>query len=277
MTQLKPISTPNPVDINPQSVLALLPMAGRATRLGQQPASKEVLLVRDQNGGQERPLASFLFAHLADAGIQRGLIITRSEKTDIESTFGLGSRYHMQLRYRHLETSSSTPFTLAAALIDNDQQLCALGFPDILFRPCRAYTTLLHHLNTRPRCDVVLGMFPTKQAAQVDMVEFDEVDPTHPHPSGRVLRLVIKSKEPNDLRYTWSIALWRPQFSQYLRKWVDRHEREQRNTVREHYVGDVIQAAIRDGFDVEAVRVSSLPALDAGTPATLADARRGDW
>lgn len=271
---------PNPREIAAESVLALLPMAGRATRLGQQSASKEVLFVRQDAGGEQAPLASFLLAHLTDAGIYRGLVVTRSDKPDIEATFGTGGGYQMQLRYQYLERSTSTPFTLAAALEGRHNQVCALGFADILFRPCQAYTRLLAHLNAHPNCDLALGLFPTEQPElvdMVDMVDFDDTNPSQSYPSGRVSRLVIKSAEPNKLRYTWSIALWRPQFSQYLSGWIKRQASSRPDGAGEQYVGDVIQAAIRDGFDVRAVRVSTLPALDAGTPPALAKARRGDW
>ena len=68
--------------------MALIPAAGRATRLGDLPSSKEILPVDeviDPASGARRPRAAIehLLAALELAGVERGYVVLRPEKTDI--------------------------------------------------------------------------------------------------------------------------------------------------------------------------------------------------
>ena len=104
------------------------------------------------------------------------------------------------------------------------------------------------------------------------MVEFDA--------DGVVQNLRIKSVEGAKLAYTWSIAVWKPGFTDFLHRWVadsSKGNSAHQELAREQYVGDVFLDAMREGMRVEAVVVSARASLDAGTPESLALARTLIW
>jgi glucose-1-phosphate thymidylyltransferase len=94
--------------------------------------------------------------------------------------------------------------------------------------------------------------------------------------SGQVREILIKQAEGARLYYTWSLAVWRPSFTEFLHEWIkDADGASQLG--RELFVGDVFIAAQAAGLRVDAAVVSSLGSLDAGTPETLALARSIRW
>jgi glucose-1-phosphate thymidylyltransferase len=254
-------------------VIGLIPAAGKGTRLGELGCSKEILPIGDyQLPGQSQPrpkvLTHYLLEHFARAGINQACIVIGEGKEDIIDCLGDGQDLGVSLQYRSILDSPATPVSLDSAFADIAGKICALGFPDILFRADNAYGLLLEHLQ-QARADVVLGLFPAMQPEHVDMVERDS--------SGRVNRIVIKPDKPVDLAYTWSIAVWSPAFTEFMHEWLascgSLSELLKQCQKHELYVGDVIQAAIEKGMRVDSLVVSELPSLDAGTPENLARAR----
>lgn len=119
------------------------------------------------------------------------------------------------------------------------------------------------------QCDVLLGLFPTQQPGNVDMVAVDN--------KGVVEYLDIKPQQTT-LKYTWGVALWTPAFTKFMHNWLAKIDMSKldkvgaRHAHGELFVGDVIQAALDDGMRVEAVQVSDEPYLDIGTPENLIQA-----
>ena len=248
---------------NEHQVVGLVPAAGSADRLGKLPCSKEILPLGFRRGsdGEPRPRAvcSYLLESFARAGVVRAFVLLRQGKWDIPALLGSGCDFGMRLAYLALEPTASVPETLDRAYPFIAEATIALGFPDILIQPDDAYATLLHRW-AETGAEVALGLFPTDRSWKTDMVDLDNRD--------RVRRIVIKQPD-SGLLFTWSIAVWGPDFSRYLHDFL-RHRGA--GGERELYVGDVIQAAIDDGMHVAATRFPEGSFLDIGTPEDLRQA-----
>ena len=246
-------------------MIGLVPAAGRADRLGALPCSKEIFPLGfhvDAAGTQRpRPVCGRLLSSFALAGVSRAFVLLRTGKWDIPALLGDGAAFGPPLAYLCLEPTASVPETLDRAYPFVSGATVALGFPDIVVEPADAYRPLLRRLR-RTRAAVVLGLFPTAQSWKADMVETDD--------SSRIRRIVIKQPRTS-LRFTWSIAVWGPEFSRYLHEFVasGRAAGAGPDGGQETYVGDVIQAAIDDGMEVIGERFDGGSFLDVGTPEDL--------
>ena len=68
-------------------MIAVLPMAGKGTRLGAD-GSKEVVPLSSRGTGGTEVLASVLLQRLIDAAISDAVLVTARGKEDIEACFG---------------------------------------------------------------------------------------------------------------------------------------------------------------------------------------------
>lgn len=257
-----------------QSVVGLMPAAGRADRLGALPCSKEIFPVgfRSVDGvHRPRPACRCLLEAFRASGIDRAWILLRKGKWDIPALLGSGQKAEPHLAYLTLDATASVPETLDAAYPFVADCRVALGFPDILFEPENAYAQLIK-LHDEGQADLVLGLFPTERYEKTDMVEL-EAD------GKQVRRLAIKEPD-RGLQFTWSIAVWGPRFTQYLHEQVKNQAKSQQHgsqlpgSAKELYVGDVIQSAIDDGLVASSVIFSGGSYLDIGTPEDLQEALR---
>ncbi|MEM9555923.1 MAG: sugar phosphate nucleotidyltransferase [Acidobacteriota bacterium] len=245
-----------------ESIVGLLPAAGRARRLGELPCSKEVLPVGFEADGRPRPVARHLLEGWASSGIERALIVLRPEKWDVAAALGDGADLGLDLAYLTVGDTASVPETLDRARTWLGDASVALGFPDILLEPRDAWTRLVA-AHRASRADVTLGCVPTDQPWKTDMVDLDA--------AGRLLDVVIKQRDCA-LRWTWSFALWRPSFTAYLGKFLARPDASRHDaqaSTPELYVGDVLRAAARDGLDLRGVCFEEGSFLDVGTPDDL--------
>ncbi len=248
-------------------IIGLIPAAGRGTRIGPLPCSKEVYPVgfASTDGGRRVPKAvcQYLLEKMRVAGIVKAYVVLREGKWDIPASLGDGATAGMHLAYLMVGISFGVPFTLDQAYPFVRGSLVALGFPDTWFGAHDAFARLLAR-QTATRADVVLGLFPTDRQEKVDMVDVDK--------AGRVRRIVIKPRQ-TDLHYAWGIAVWSPAFTEFLHEYVA-VRRESAGQAPELFVGDAVQAAINQGMQVESVQVDDEPFLDIGTPDDLLRATR---
>ncbi len=203
-------------------------------------------------------MCGHLLESFARAGVDRAFVLLRKGKWDIPALLGDGSAFDLPLAYLAFEPTANVPETLDHAYPFVAEATVALGFPDIVVEPADAYRPLLRRLR-QTGAAVVLGLFPTDQSWKADMVEIDG--------TGRVRRIVIKQAETS-LRFTWSIAVWGPEFSRYLHAFVA-GGRAVAGSSSETYVGDVIQAAIDERMTVLGERFEDGWFLDVGTPDDL--------
>ena len=261
-----------------REVIGLLPAGGQATRIAPLPCSKELYPVGfwpvDEDGGlRPKAVCHYLLEKMRLAGITRAYIVLREGKWDIPAYLGDGIMLNMHLAYLMMRLPFGVPYTLDQAYPFVQDDLVAFGFPDVTFQPDDAFVRLLARQATT-NADVVLGLFPTDQPQEMDMVDLDE--------DGRIRLIVIKPPQTH-LHYTWIIAVWTPVFTRFMHEYltaiqnVNEQDGAGNNTPeqRELFVGDVIQAAIHNDLRVEAVLFPDDTYLDIGTPDDLVRAVRG--
>ncbi|UBF24128.1 dTDP-glucose pyrophosphorylase [Kovacikia minuta CCNUW1] len=233
---------------HPREIIGLIPAAGQATRISPLPLSKELFPIGFQPSGSNNSLrpkvaCQYLLEKMKQAGISKAYLILRSGKWDIPTYFGDGAMLGMNLGYLLMGLPYGVPYTLNQAYPFVKGATIAMGFPDILFQPRDAFVRLLER-QVQSGAEVVLGLFPTDQPEKVGVVDFDA--------TGRV-HLIAEKSQLTHLRYMWAIAVWTPTFTQFLHEYLLDTEKSNEPTLRpELPIGDVIQAAIDRGFQVEA-------------------------
>ena len=256
-------------------VIGLIPAAGQATRIAPLPCSKELYpigfrLVDQGRSLRPKAVCHYLLEKMRLAGITRAYIVLRPGKWDIPAYLGDGTMLNMHLAYLMMRLPYGAPYTLDQAYPFVQDALVVVGFPDILFQPDDAFMQLLSH-QTTTHADAVLGLFPAAQPQKMDMVDLGN--------DGKVRRIVIKPAQTH-LRYTWFIAVWTPAFTRFMHEYLAAilpgNERDPAATNalarRELFVGDVIQAAILNDFQVESVLFPDGTYIDIGTPDDLVKA-----
>jgi glucose-1-phosphate thymidylyltransferase len=248
-----------------REICGVVPAAGAATRLGRRRGpSKEILPVRAADG-HSRLACRDLFDNFRQAGVASAIVVLRPSKWDVARTLGDGSELGVPLLYRVVEPTRGVPFTLAAALPFVGDRLVALGFPDILVQPRDLLARLVRHREAT-QADVALALAPCDRPTASDLVDFD--------PRGRVRRIEIKP-ESTSLRWTWAFAIWTPRFTRWFLRFVADWNPRSARLGREFQVGDLLQAALADGFEIQTVARADARLLDIGTPETLARAQGG--
>lgn len=251
-------------------IIGLLPCGGQATRLAPLPLSKELYPIgfRPGHDGKPRPkvVCHYLLENMRRGGIQKAFFILRPGKWDIPAYFQDGQMLEMHLGYLMMRSPHGVPYTLDQAYPFVQNTLVALGFPDILLQPEDMYQQLVARWQkTKP--DVVLGLFPCDRPEKAGMVDFA--------PDGTV-NSIIEKPQSTTLRFMWGIALWTPAFTEFLHQHIQHLEQQfsqphQHNLAirQEVPIGDIIQAAIVAGMQVEAVPFKTGRYLDIGTPEDL--------
>jgi glucose-1-phosphate thymidylyltransferase len=249
--------------INKTEAIGLVPAGGRATRISPLPCSKELYPIGyhasdERENGSPKVACHYLLEKMQTAGIATTYIVLRKGKWDIPAYFMDGQTVGMRLAYLMVGLSYGVPFTLDHAYPFVKDKIVAFGFPDILFQPKDAFTPLLDQA-TSSRADVLLGLFPAEMRSRVDMVDVDH--------NGRV-RSVLNQSSERGLHYSWCIAVWSPQFTEFQHRYVGSHAASA-GTSPEISLGQVFQAAIEEGLEVAGLEISKQPFLDIGTPENL--------
>ncbi len=239
--------------------VGLIPAAGRGTRLGDRPQSKEVLPLPDGCGppGEQRRVSDCLLEGFRRAGIEQVFWVIRDGKWDIPAHYRHGQPKGMAFAYLMMNAPWGTPFSLDQAWPFIRDKTVALGFPDIQFRPLAVYATLLEALEAGD-ADVVLAAFPADKPDKFDMLNLDA--------EGRVLGIDIKPPR-TELQYCWANAVWKPAFSRFMHDYIQTalsaFDLEHHPEI---YVGTVLQKAIAEGLKVRAIPFPAGRVLDLGTP-----------
>ena len=244
-------------------ILALIPAAGRAERLGPLPCSKELLPIgfrETPRGPAPKVACHYLLERFRAAGICRVLMVLHESKWDVPRYLGTGEIADVSLAYVVIPGSKSVPETLDRAFPFSEGSLVALGFPDVLFEPVDAYARLIER-QAVTGADLVLGLFPAPRFRTTDMVELG--------PDGRVVRIEVRPQSTT-LRYNWLLALWSPIFTRFLHEAV----RSAPAGEGELQIGAIVQGAVAAGLNVQGVEFPNGSYRDIGTPEELAAAVR---
>ncbi|MBW4606199.1 MAG: dTDP-glucose pyrophosphorylase [Hassallia sp. WJT32-NPBG1] len=251
-------------------IIGLLPAGGHATRISPLPVSKELYpigfrCVGDESNLRPKVVCHYLLEKMQLAGIDKAYFILRSGKWDIPAYFRDGEMLSMNLGYLIMNLPFGVPFSLDQAYPFVGDALVALGFPDILFQPEDAFKLIVARQQASD-ADVVLGLFPTDKPEKAGMVDLDD--------TGRV-RLIIEKPPQSNLQYMWGIAVWKSTFTEFLHQYlITLKANRNLSQLPEIPIGDVIQAAIKQGFHVEAEAFPDGTYLDIGTPDDLVRAVR---
>lgn len=170
-------------------LVAVVPAAGHALRLGPQSASKEVLPVAG------RPVMDHLVERLQQAGPDELRVVTRPEKADVTAhARALGA----EVVHGHPADVAASLRLGLTGLADDDEVL--FGFPDTVFEPLDSFVQVLAAL--RVGADAALGLFrvPPTDLTRSDVVVLGD--------DGRVARIEVKpAVPPSDL--IWGLAATR--------------------------------------------------------------------
>ena len=191
-------------------IIGLVPMAGRATRLGLLPGSKELLplgfRVLPDGTLQPKVVSHYLLETFSHADIRKVVMVLRPGKWDIPAYYRDGGDFGLELAYVLAKLPWGVPYTLDSAYAFVKDAHVAVGFPDIVYEPQDTFKHLRERLRTTG-ADVVLGLFPATAPERSDMVTVGE--------DGRVRDIVVKP-QVTDLSLSWGLALWSPRFTKFL-------------------------------------------------------------
>ncbi|HLR31982.1 MAG TPA: hypothetical protein VK074_05795, partial [Fodinibius sp.] len=182
--------------------------------------------------------------------------------------------------------TGSVPSTIDKAYPFVKNGTIVLGFPDILFQPADAFSTLLYKQQFTG-ADLVLGLFRAVNPEKVDMVEFND--------KGAIKDIIVKP-DHTILTYTWIIAVWTSRFTDYMHRYLAQYnktlvqnkkskggERESAEIHRELditgelFIGKVFRDAIQSGLQTSYVIFEKGSFLDIGTPDDLMKVNNIDW
>lgn len=250
-----------------REVIGLIPCGGYGSRISPLPCSKEILPVgtRSAVDGSLRlkAVSQSLLEQMQQGGVRKAFLVLRKGKWDIPNYYGDGSEIGMDLGYLVTRLPLGPAYTIDQAYPFVQNVNIAFGYPDILFGPRDAFKQALKRLATT-RSEIVLGLHSIYNPRDWDMVEGDK--------TGRVRALVRK---PDKTKLKWGIilAVWTPRFTNFLHEYlsVPRTAAQEpgKGFPAELTIGDVIQAAIREGVPTQSVSFPHHTYLDIGTPEGL--------
>ncbi|MFK7963250.1 MAG: NDP-sugar synthase [Burkholderiaceae bacterium] len=244
-----------------KDLIGVLPAAGRGSRLGPIPSSKEVMplgFVRDQvtDAAQAgwKPFTT-IEAHLQafrEAGVSRVVVILGHNKYDIMEYLGGGARYGLSISYLFQDELRGMPFALDLAQPWSNGATTLFTMPDTLIEPADSTARLLHS-HEQASADLSLGLFETDNPAKFGMVQLDK--------ENRIVKFVDKPRT-TDLRLMWGLAVWSPKFAEFM------HERLAKTPLsdKETVLSDIFDEALQAGMHVQGVELKGCTYNDIGTP-----------
>jgi glucose-1-phosphate thymidylyltransferase len=251
-----------------QKVAGLIPAAGIAERISPLPCSKEIYPIGFHGSNQNKDfrvkvVSECLLESMHIAGVAEVYIILRKGKWDIPQYLGSGKWMGMNFAYLLMDLPFGVPFTLDQAYPFIKKTTVAFGFPDIIFDPADAFIQLLEK-QSDSNSDIVLGLFPSKRNKKDDLIEFDK--------NGRIKAINIKS-DSKDLLYTWIIAVWSSEFTEFLHEYVREQKKlllrnnppNDKDDIKELFISEVIQAGILKDLKCDHVIFKEGDYLDIGT------------
>lgn len=250
-----------------ESLIGLVPAAGKGTRLAPFPCPKELFPVGYQDYPlpgrvEKRPkvISQYLIENILHAGVKKLLVVLGPGKHDIMSYYGDGSRHGCEIAYLFQEQLTGMPGALDLAHDWASEATVLFGMPDTIIEPKDAFKRMLadHHGSG---ADVTLGLFPTDNPQKFGMVDFNS--------SCEVLSTIDKPKHTR-LTYMWGCACWSARFSQLMHQFLMNHPRSEKEIV----LGDVFNEAIKLKLKVRAYPFPKGLYMDIGTAVELDSALR---
>ena len=245
--------------------MGLIPAAGRGSRLGELPYSKELLPLSNTVPTSRAAPYSVAIDNaldtMASAGISETCIVIAPDKLDIPAHTGDGKRYGQRISYVIVEDSRNVPSSLDSACFIATGREVALLFPDIVFEP-RAALQEIKEQRRRDDADMTLALVPATSGEKIDIVTVSD--------TARVKRIVPKPGRDYS-GWTWVAAIWNAEFTNFLHEVL---QSDQDNPGvkpdRELYVADIINASLDAGLKITSRAFQDGNSIDLGTPEDLA-------
>lgn len=246
------------------NVVAIIPAAGKGSRLWPFPCPKELFPVGYQdieiNGVVEkRPkvVSQYLIEHMVDAGAERIFIILGEGKADIMSYYGDGRRFGTNISYLFQEELNGMPFAIDLARCWLNGETVLFGMPDTIIEPLDSFERLLA-FHQQSEAVLTLGLFPTDNPSKFGMVETD---------SNHNVTYTVDKPQNTDLTNMWGTACWSPEFTELIHEYLEFAYRG-----KEIVLGDVFDYALKKGLPVKGFVFEDGQYIDIGTTAELNEA-----
>lgn len=189
---------------------------------------------------------------LRHAGVTRAAIVISESKSDIVRYIGNGDRYDISITYLYQNQLLGMPFALDLASSWIREATTVFSMPDTIIEPPETLQHVVQHHIDNP-ADVTLGLFQTTTPHKFGMVEL--TDKAH------ICRFIDKPKQ-TDLKFMWGLAVWSPNFTNYMNRFLRSTPRSQPEIV----LSDVFQAALEAGLTFKGVVLTQARYRDIGTP-----------
>lgn len=243
-------------------IAAIVPAAGRGSRLKPFPCPKELFPVGYQDiviDGvvEKRPkvVSQYLLEHLVSAGAQQVFVVLGEGKSDIMQYYGNGSRFQTNVSYLFQEELNGMPYAIDLARPWLDNQTVLFGMPDTIIEPSDCFSQLLAFHDAHD-ADLTLALFPTNNPSKFGMVDMDA--------NNNVVWTYDKPKT-SDLPGLWGACCWSPAFTALLGAYLEGLTPGAQEVV----LGDVFNHAIESRMRVKAMTFEGAKYIDIGTTAEL--------
>ena len=241
-------------------LVGLLPAAGRALRLRPYRSPKELipLLLAGAEGAVPTPVCHFALDALRVAGAARAFLVLSDDKLEVLRVLEDGRDYGLPLAYLVQPEPLGLTHVVRLAAPWLGEADVAFALPDTITFPEDALARLVARREATG-ADVMLGVFPTEEAARLAPVRLDA--------GGRVLALWDKPAAP-EVHNTWGLVVWSARFTRFCAEW------DERRTEAEGKLTHAIEAAMGAGLAVHGLEFPGGVFRDVGTREGLADALR---
>lgn len=243
-------------------LVGLFPAAGRGSRLGTIPCSKEIMplgfqasaMVSENDEELWHPVTA-IETHLRAfklAGVQQVGIVVGQAKWDIVRYLGNGERFELPIAYFYQEQLHGMPFALDLAYPWVKKATILFSMPDTLITPINALSRLVAHHRLR-KADVTLGLFNTEMPHKFGMVELGDKD--------QIVNFVDKPTQTH-LKLMWGCAVWSSRFTRFMHDYLAAIELPSQEVV----LSDLFLAALKAGYYIEPFQIPDGHYHDIGTP-----------
>lgn len=243
-------------------IAAIIPAAGKGTRLAPFPCPKELYpigyqdyLVGEQVEQRPKVISQYIIENLRGANAEQLFMILGDGKHDIMRYYGDGSRFGVKMVYLYQERLAGMPFAIDLAYDWVKDKDIVFGMPDTIVEPADAFDQMLAR-HREWKSDLTLGLFPTDTPQKFGMVALK--------PDNQVDYTIDKPKN-SDLKYMWGSACWSPRFTELLHSFCE----ENAATPTELVLGDVFNLALKKGFAVYGMPFDDGQYIDIGTAREL--------
>jgi glucose-1-phosphate thymidylyltransferase len=225
---------------------AIIPAAGRGTRIQPLAFSKELLPVGTRHDGKvERPRAvsEFLLERMLFTGVNRICFVISAEKADIFRYFGgrIGDAPICYVVQQNPGGGLCDALFSALPFVSPEDQIC-IGLPDTVWFPVEGFEFL-------PDGQFSFLLFPVARPELFDAVVTDR--------DGRVQEIQVKQQNASSDWIWGAFKLTGKHFSDLHRLWLERDHKDE-------YIGTLVNAYVRRGGSAFGIKRGEIY-VDVGT------------